>query len=100
MTTPTEKQIIDKATAFIHDKICTAYLAQYMHATKRAKELSKWDPASGSVSDAKVVGGFFQHLWEELPDNPGIRSKPFFAICDIAELYCFHMAEAHDTDAS
>lgn len=99
MTTPTEQQIINKATAFIADKICTAYLATYLNAVHRAKVRSEWDPASGVVSDAERVGCFFQHLWEELPDQPSIRAKPFFDICDIAELYCFAMAEKHQ-DAS
>lgn len=99
MTTPTEQQILDKAKAFLADSESKAYLATYSNAVYRARVRTGWDPASCSVSDAKVVGAFFQYLWEELPDQPSIRRQPFFAVCDIAELYCFAMAEAHE-DAS
>lgn len=100
MTTPTEQQILDKATAFIADEISKAYLKDYLNATHRARMRSGWDPASCVVSDAKVVGNFFQCLWEELPDQPAIRRKPFFDVCDIAELYCFALAEQGVEDAS
>lgn len=32
----------------------------------------------------------FQRMWEALPDSSAIRREPFFAICNLAEDYCFN----------
>lgn len=31
----------------------------------------------------------FQDFWSLLPDSRSCRREPFFAICDLAEEYCF-----------
>lgn len=38
----------------------------------------------------------FQDFWERLPDRASIRVHPFFAVCDLAEEYCFGDAEPED----
>lgn len=38
----------------------------------------------------------FQHFWELLPDHAGIRTHPFFLVCDLAEEYCFGKPEVDE----
>mgnify|MGYP003494024111 FL=1 len=45
------------------------------------------------VSDAYKI---FQTFWEALPDHSAIRRDPFIDICDMAEKYCFVLAECYD----
>jgi hypothetical protein len=37
------------------------------------------------TNDPKSIQAFWHHLWYMLPDNPSIRRKPFYRICDFAE---------------
>lgn len=43
--------------------------------------------AEFEYSDAKIID-FANDFWLDLPDDPAIRTGPFWLLCDIAE-HCF-----------
>lgn len=46
---------------------------------------------NGFYSDAKIID-FANDFWLDLPDDPVIRTGPFWLLCDIAE-HCFDDGE-------
>ena len=71
-------------------------LTAYVNRWPRAKTLTEchllitYEVLAAHHSDSpRLIGEWFQTFWEALPDNPGIHSEGFGAVCDIAEMYCF-----------
>lgn len=57
--------------------------------TERWAKACEGQPLIEEAKDHEALLARFQRMWELLPDSRDIRRAPFFAICDLAEEYCF-----------